>query len=337
MLRDGFRPMSSHPPIPAAFMRLDHLRVLRISGAEAAAFLQGQLTCDVLAVPVQAVTLGAWCSAKGRALATFLLGNQGGDGGDYFLVLPAELAEPVAKRLSMFVLRAKARVELLPTAVFGLVGTEAAPVGLHLFGGLPQGIWEHVGNAGAQLVRVPDSVGCARWLALVAADQVAQLEAAATEMPAAATTDAALWRWLELRAALPMVLAATQDKFVPQMINLEALGAVNFRKGCYPGQEVVARSQYLGKLKRRSLLAHAASGAVAGAGSDVHDANGASVGTVVNAEPVPAGWGAGLDLLIEVPLDAASRPLFLPPGIPLTLLDLPYDLPDNEVFVRPTL
>lgn len=319
-------------------LRLDHLRVLRISGADASSFLQGQLTCDVGALRPAAATLGAWCSAKGRALVSFLLTT---DGQDFRMVLPAELADAVKERLTMFVLRAKVRIDADEEVAFGLVGAAgAAPaVPVPLPGPWPQAVWERSAHDGVQWIRMPDAAGLARWLALVTPQQAAGLAGPAS----AAGAGAALWRWLEIRAGLPMVLAATQDKFVPQMINLEALDAVSFRKGCYPGQEVVARSQYLGKLKRRTFLAHAApagTGDVPGApvapGGDVFDAAGNPVGTVVNIEAAP-GAAAGFDLLVEVPVEAAAHPLFLAGSVALTQLELPYPLPDNEVFVRPKL
>jgi folate-binding protein YgfZ len=139
-----------------------------------------------------------------------------------------------------------------------------------------------------------------------------------------------VWWWSEIMAALPTVFAATQEKFVPQMINFEVLGGVNFRKGCYPGQEVVARSQYLGKLKRRMQRAHvAASAAAVAAAADVFHADAEQpVGTVVLAAPAPRG---GTDLLFEAPIDRLqSGTLHLEgrAGPALALRGLPYDLFD---------
>ncbi|MCX8005374.1 MAG: folate-binding protein, partial [Burkholderiaceae bacterium] len=134
------------------------------------------------------------------------------------------------------------------------------------------------------------------------------------------------WWWTQIDAAIPQVFAATVERFVPQMINLDVLGAVNFKKGCYPGQEVVARSQYLGKLRRRMHLAHVAGETRAGA--DVFAAGSEQpVGTVVMAATAPQG---GMDLLFECPLDRLQDPLFAnaPQGPPLALRPLPYELVD---------
>ena len=135
----------------------------------------------------------------------------------------------------------------------------------------------------------------------------------------------AFW-WSEIDAGVPTVFPATQEKFVPQMINLEVVGGVSFSKGCYPGQEVVARSQYRGKLKRRMQLAHCAASAPAGA--DVFAAGDTEpAGTVVMAASAPDG---GFDLLIECPLEKTGAPLRLgsAEGPALALRTLPYELVD---------
>ena len=315
-------------PVPAdCLMRLDHLRVLALEGADTAAFLQGQLTCDVAALAPGRAGLGAWCSAKGRALASFVLWT---DGARHYLVLPEVLAAPIAKRLAMFVLRAKVRVSQADLACFGLRGAAAAPLLAGLLDRVPAAPWGQSSQGERQLVALPEAAGGPRWLLCLPAADLAGFDAASAALPRA---DAELWRWLDIRAGLPQVLPATQDKFVPQMLNLEALDGVSFRKGCYPGQEVVARSQFLGKLKRRTLLAHAAALPPA-AGSDVLDATGNPAGLVVNAAAAPTG---GSDLLVEVQLEGRAEPLRLPDGAELALSAPPYPLPDNEVFVRPRL
>jgi folate-binding protein YgfZ len=132
--------------------------------------------------------------------------------------------------------------------------------------------------------------------------------------------------WSEIDAAIPTVFAATQEKFVPQMINFELVGGVSFSKGCYPGQEVVARSQYRGKLKRRMQRGHSA--AATSAGADVFAAGEAeAIGNVVMAASDPEG---GCDLLFECTLEKAEAPLRLhsPDGPPIELRTLPYDIVD---------
>jgi len=140
---------------------------------------------------------------------------------------------------------------------------------------------------------------------------------------------APVWDWLRLNAGVPMLVAATQELFVPQMVNLEAIGGVNFQKGCYPGQEIVARSQYLGKMKRRMFLAHLDESAAPGDSLYSADLPGQATGTVVNAAPAP---GGGFDLLAVAQIESANTQtlhLKAESGAPLTLKPLPYALPDS--------
>ena len=308
-------------PAPSGF--LDSLAVLRVSGADARAFLDAQLTRNVPDAGSSGepgvASLAGYCSPKGRLLATFVTWS---DADGVSLVLSRDLAASIAKRLRMYVLRAKVTIDEAPDARLAGVEGRTLPTGEAL------DPWQ-VAVAGARtFVRFPDADGRPRLLRL----------ASGTDAPDAPIDDAA-WRWRDIRAGLPWVTAATQDRFVPQMLNLEAIGAVDFRKGCFPGQEVVARSQYLGKLKRRTALGVLAShDAAPAAGSDVWQAAGSeAVGVVVAAERGPDGRVA---LLAELPLalfDAPDLHVGTPDGPALTVEPLPYALPDNEVFVRPRL
>ncbi|MCA1978664.1 MAG: folate-binding protein, partial [Thiobacillus sp.] len=145
---------------------------------------------------------------------------------------------------------------------------------------------------------------------------------------AATPVGAPVWDWLRINAGIPMIVAATQEQFVPQMVNYEALGGVSFQKGCYPGQEIVARSQYLGKMKRRMFLAHVETPAAPGDSLYSDDLGGQASGTVVNAAPAPTG---GYDLLAVAQVESArSQQLHLgqPDGAALTLKTLPYSVPE---------
>lgn len=335
--------------VPAAWAHglyapLDHLGLIAVTGDDGADFLHNQLSNDVLHLPGDQARLAAYCSPKGRMLVNFLVWRQTGN---LFLQCPAALQAAVQKRLSMFVLRAKAKLNdaTAEWSQWGLAGSGAA-AWLKQHCAAPEVLLNTVWNThaahDATIIRVPDACGLPRWL-LIAPRSQARIIAdglSAAKLALAETTD---WRWLDLRAGLPAITATTQERFVPQMINYEALGGVDFKKGCYPGQEVVARSQYLGKLKRRMAIAHAALGEPPVPGSDVLEGDAAAaqpVGVVVNAERSPLG---GVDLLVELPLVAMeSATLFVKSAgdaatAPLELLELPYLLPDNEVFVRPRL
>ena len=308
--------------------RIDELGVIAVHGDDAVSFLQGQLTNDTAGLAPDRVQLSGYCTAKGRLLAVF---EQWRDGGTIYLQLPADLVVAIAKRLSMFVLRAK--VQLVDASAqwctFGLLGPGSADLIERAFGACPAIGASCIAGA-ARISRLGDgSRSSERFMIRSRIEDAGMVEAA---LAGAAAVDSGVWWWSEVDAARSRVFAATQDAFVPQMINLEVLGGVNFRKGCYPGQEVVARSQYLGKLRRRMSLGHVegvgdnALGAAIRAGSDVQiDGQSEPAGRVVMAAQAP---GGGIDVLFECPvdrLDAGARRIG---GAVPTLRTLPYELVD---------
>lgn len=303
---------------------LDELGVIAVDGAAAAAFLQAQLSNDSRALDAQAVQLNGYCTPKGRLLAVF---DQWRDGDRHLLQLPREILAPLVKRLSMFVLRAKVTLvdDSAQWATLGLLGPGARLLLARVFGSAPAA-GESAAIADLRVSRLPDGTRAVERFVLRGAP--ARIAALRGELGAAGV-GSGVWWWSQIDAARPTVVAATQDAFVPQMINLEVLGGVNFKKGCYPGQEVVARSQYLGKLRRRMHLAQVDGGA-ARAGADVCAAGAAEpVGRIVLAAAAP---GGGMDLLFEAPVEhLAERQLQLDAaagGAPLRLRALPYPLVD---------
>jgi folate-binding protein YgfZ len=267
---------------------LDHLGVLRFIGEDAGRFLQGQLSCDVESVSGHSSSYGAYCSPKGRMLANFLLWREEAD---FLMALSRELVSTVQRQISKYVLRSKVKIADASGSIVlaGAAGARAGRTLAAMFGELPTKPHE---------VRTVAAVGTAvklsdgrLFLALTT-----PLEGR-TEL-----ADARIWRWLEIRAGLPLVTAATQDQFVPQMANLELIGGVSFEKGCYTGQEVVARAQHLGKVKRRMFLANVTAPAQPGDALYSDDLGDQASGMVVNAEASPDG---GHDLLAVV--QAASR------------------------------
>jgi len=264
--------------------------VIRARGADAAKFLQGQLTNDVVAVGSGRARLAGFCSAKGRLQASFVVWRAGSD--ELLLACPAGLLAPTLKRLSMFVLRAQCKLSDASEeiALWGLAGAAAeAQLG-------DAAAWDKRERDGATLIRLPDAEGMAR--ALWAAPAGVEPAPAA----AGATLSLEAWRWLEVRSGIVTIEAATVDRFVPQMVNFELVGGVDFQKGCYPGQEVVARSQYRGTTKRRTFLFEGET--VARAGQDVYaeGTEGEPAGTVANAAASPDGRGGSA--LVEVRLAA---------------------------------
>jgi tRNA-modifying protein YgfZ len=330
---------------------LGSLGLIFAHGDEAEAFLQGQLTNAVSALGANDAQWNGYCSPKGRLLATFLIWRATIDGNHGFLMaLSRDIQAAVQKRLTMFVMRSKCKLEDV-TARFALLGVADAASLSHFaqdahgmgifsqsipkrpFHALLQGAW-----TGGSLVALADG----RTLACVPAQALA---AQATHPSLAQGTGA--WARVGIRAGVPVINAALQDQFVPQMVNYELLGGVDFKKGCYPGQEVVARSQYLGKLKRRMFLATVAARDVAD-GTKLFSGTGDERGQVVNAatlfdtmvDSTVDSIVDGTVLLAELPTDALSAPIHLraADGPTLALQPLPYEVPlENTAFKRPKL
>ena len=302
---------------------LGHWGVIRARGADAAAFLHGQLTNDVQALDACRAVLAGYCSAKGRLLASFVVWRPAAD--EFLLACSADLLAATLKRLRMFVLRAKCQLDDA-TAEVPLTGLAGPAAAAWLGDAAPAAVWSRTSHDGAGAIRLPDAAGVPRFL--LTGPPPADLP----PLPPGA------WRWLEVESGVPTIEQATVDAFVPQMLNYEVLGGIDFRKGCYPGQEVVARSQYRGTLKRRSFLFEIAAAAGIQAGQEVfHTADPAQpAGQVVNAAPEPRAaegqspatrWLALVELKFAL-LDAAgSWHLGAPGGPPLRQVALPYALP----------
>jgi folate-binding protein YgfZ len=302
--------------------------IIAVSGEEAASFLHKQLTNDVEHLGLAEVRLAGYCTPKGRLQATFLMWR---NADSVFLQLPRELQAALQKRLSMFVMRAKAKLaDATPESILGFGGAKAAAALEKLFGALPPAPYSKLDHDLGTLIRLADAFGAPRyqWLATNEAAQQAW-PALATELTVGGD-DA--WRLSAIHAGVPEITLKTQEQFVPQMVNFELLGGVNFKKGCYPGQEIVARSQYLGKLKRRTALASIA-GASAQAGDEVFAVADPDqpCGMVVNAAP---NGDAGVDVLVEMKLAALDQGdvrLGSAQGAPLRFQAMPYPLDALEL------
>jgi folate-binding protein YgfZ len=305
---------------------LADMGLISARGADALSFLHNQLTNDVEHLPESDARWFGYCSPKGRLLGA-MLGWREADG--LQLLLPRPQTEPVRRRLSMFVLRAKARLEdasegMRLLGIGGSAGTQAlAALGLAPPGPMQVARRDALTVVGLPAVALrPGDAPVQRWVLALPADSLDAVWQALGETlaPVASTT----WRWIEVRSGVPRIVAGAVEQFVPQMVNLELVGGVSFTKGCYPGQEVVARSQYLGKLRRRMFLART-SGAIPDPGTDVLPAAGGEpVGQVVVAAPAPDG---GVDLLFEARTDALVEARPCVNGAPLSLQPLPYAVP----------
>ena len=285
--------------------------LVRARGADAGKFLQGQLTNDVLSLDARSARLAGFCSAKGRLQASFVVWRDADDG--YLLACASDLLAATVKRLSMFVLRAQCKLSDAGSELAwrGAVGDAA----LAWTGS--SGNWSRSDRDGVTAIRLPDAAGVPRALLVCAA------ASADTALPSA-DLSSDVWRWLEVQSGIVTIEAGTVDRFVPQMINFELVGGVDFQKGCYPGQEVVARSQYRGTTKRRTFLFD--SDVPASVGQDVYStcAPGEPAGVVANAAPRPGSPGGSA--LVEIRLAALEGELHLGAldGPSLRRVDLPY-------------
>ncbi|MGZ5041570.1 MAG: CAF17-like 4Fe-4S cluster assembly/insertion protein YgfZ [Usitatibacter sp.] len=277
---------------------LSHNALLGVTGDDAEAFLQGQFTNDVKALGVGEAQWNGWCSPKGRLLATFLLLRRA-DG--FLAMLPAEIAASVTKRLAMFVLRSKVKIQDVSAQYerIGIAGPGAAPLVSRYWGSTPA-VMGSVEKDGATCI----SLGGDRFVTLVPPDAAPAFRKLFGGDWQHGGADA--WEWTSIQAGFPTVVAATQDAFVPQMANFELVGGVSFKKGCYPGQEIVARTQYRGILKRRMALAHVEGADRPHPGESVYSSAFAdqSAGTIVNAAPAP---GGGFDALVVAQLEALAK------------------------------
>lgn len=229
---------------------LSYLGLIEVQGEDATTFLQGQFTNDLLSLTEQESQLSGFCNPQGRLLALFRIIRHNNS---YLLQLPRDLLPAILKRLSMFVLRAKVTLtDATDNWVrFGLFGASADDVVAQQFGITAPAENKVAALAEGMLLRLPGATP--RFEFVVTKDAATQLwQQLSTSARPVAT---AHWRLAELRAGEPSIVTATSQEFVPQMVNLQAVHGVNFKKGCYPGQEIVARMQYLGKLKRRMFLA----------------------------------------------------------------------------------
>ena len=311
---DDNRGMNTSLSIGGA-VELSHWGVIRARGAEAPKFLHSQLTNDLLSLSPSRAQLAGFCSAKGRLQASFVAWKS--NAGDVLLACSASVLPATLKRLSMFVLRAQCRLsDATPELrLWGLAGAAAR----QYVEGLA--VWGQQERQGATIIRLPDAAGLLRCVSVGPAPD---------HSPSSAppVLSLAQWRWLEVQSGVPLVELATVEQFVPQMLNFELIGGVDFQKGCYPGQEVVARSQYRGTLKRRMFLFDI-DGAAAAGQEVFHDADLAQpAGMVVNAAPHPSQGGSSA--LVEIKLAAlANGALHLGSGDGprLRLVDLPYAVP----------
>ncbi|WP_273429920.1 folate-binding protein YgfZ [Chitinibacter tainanensis] len=295
---------------------LSHFGLIRFQGEETQPFLQGQLSSDIRALPAGGIQYSSYSTPKGRMQATFMVIRHGDE---YLLQLDQAILPALQKRLSMFILRSKTKASTAEElGQIGVAGPHAQAILSGLFGTLPA-TFSSAMHGDVQLIALENQ----RYQLLAPASA---LPALWEQLRAAGATPAgtAVWTLSEIQAGVPWVTAATQEEFVPQMANLELIGGISFTKGCYPGQEIVARTQYLGKLKRRMFRMQVDCDS-ATAGMDVFSSemNGQASGKILLAAPSPTG---GMEVLVVAQIASLEHGLHLGAvdGPALHNLPLPY-------------
>ncbi|MBP9683458.1 MAG: folate-binding protein YgfZ [Rhodoferax sp.] len=295
---------------------LAQLGIIKVEGDDAAKFIHGQLTHDFVLLGLDQARLAAFCNAKGRMQASFIGFKRSPT--EIFLVCSRDILSATLKRLSMFVMRAKARLSDASDdyAVYGLAGNAIESIAA-----CADSAWSKADIGHVNLICLYPADGVRRALWVAPRNEPAPLGTALNEQD---------WAWTDVRSGIAMVTAPIVEAFVPQMLNYESVGGVNFKKGCYPGQEVVARSQFRGTLKRRAFLVHSDQSLKAGDEVFQPGDDEQPCGMVAQAASVPAGLAAsGFDAIVSLQISAAQASelhLGSPGGPRLSLLPLPYPL-----------
>jgi len=300
---------------------LSHLSLLQISGEDAVTFLQGQITNDIQLLNGHNSQYAGYCNPKGRLLALFLAFAHNNH---FYLQFHGALLAPIMKRLSMYVMRSKVIITDVTANMpcMGVAGMDAEANLQSIFGQVPNQAHGLVSAKNSVIVRMPGTMP--RYQVFTDAEHAPDIwrQLQQTHKPVGKPC----WDWLEIQAGIPEISPATQEQFVPQMINLDALDGINYKKGCYTGQEIVARTHYLGKVKRRTQLAHIVTNEAPQAADELFGNNAEVAGQLVRVAASPH---SGFDVLAEVRLESLEAgPIRwkTAEGPVLELLKLPYTL-----------
>jgi tRNA-modifying protein YgfZ len=310
------------------FADLSHQGMIAVHGAEAESFLQGQLSNDIRQVDEGHSQLSSYCSPKGRMLASFRVFRRGDT---YYLRMPASLVDSTLKRLRMFVLRAQVTLDDASNTFvqIGVTGPGAPDQLMEFFGVLPEAVDDAVQAKDCTLIRVPGAHS--RYEIYGPLESMRKLWD--TLNVRSAPVGSTAWALLDIMAGIPVIYPATADAFVPQMANMQLIGAVNFKKGCYPGQEVVARTQYLGKLKRRMYLGRVSTEQTPAPGDELFSpgtGDEQSTGRIVDARPHPDGGYALLAVVQIASAEGDTLHYGALDGPAVELLALPYPFQETE-------
>lgn len=317
----GEASLAAPPAKPAcAVVPLTQFGLIRFGGPESVAFVHGQVSGDIKRLAEGEAQYTSYSTPKGRMLASFLALREGED---VLLALPRALQAAVQKRLSMYVLRSKTQaVDINQSCVLiGLLGEQASAVASRVFANIPAENMQSSPQAEGRLLKLADD----RYLAYVSLEMAPRLWAA-LEAAGAQAQAANAWTLADVRAGVAWVQQATQEEFVPQMANMDLIGGISFKKGCYPGQEIVARMHYLGKLKRRCYRFSSSEPLTAGQPVYSPEMQGQASGLVALVAAVETGWEA----LVVVQTSSLAHGLHVgsETGPSLQLESLPYVIPE---------
>ncbi len=299
---------------------LSHMRLFKVSGDDAQSFLQGQLTNDIRNVDAEHHQLSAHCNPKGRMMFMMrLFAREDG----YYLSIPQELADHALKRLRMFVLMSKVTIDEISDQWLhiGIAGDNAKSLITRI---LSTPSLNKDETSQGQHGTVLTLSGPHRYELIISTEIAESIASELTEHAKPVGKDC--WDYLDIESGIPSLTTATVEAFVPQMTNMQVVNGVSFTKGCYTGQEVVARMQYLGKLKRRMYRCHIDSTTAPKAGDEIESpdsTSGQGAGKVVTVASSPQG---GYEMLAVIEVNSAEAGSASINGTTLTIKELPYSL-----------
>jgi hypothetical protein len=302
---------------------LSHLALIRVNGADAAEYLNGQFTTDVRRLQPHSSQLSAYCEPQGRTLAVFRAMRRHDE---FWLCLPENLRDVMINRLRKFVLRARATVNAADDLILiGLAGSGAEQILARVDLVAPQDVASS--RDGMTILRAPGQWPRYEIIASVEQAKTLWQELSRRCVP----TGSSVWRWHDIQAGIPSVFSQTAEHFVPQSLNLDLLGGIDFAKGCYPGQEIIARVRFRGRIKQRTYRAWVDLENEPRPGDSLYSPDypsGQAAGTVLDAQAAPEG---GCDLLAVIAISVAGGELHIGQidGPTLESRPLPYLLTDT--------
>ncbi len=306
---------------------LSNLGLIKASGEDAFNFLHGQFTNDLNLVSENKSQLSSYCNPKGRMLSIFriFLWNN-----DYFLLIPRDVIEVSLKKLTMFKLMAK--VDLADVSdefsIFGLAGPDSNTALKDNNFPVPDQIGQSIQHNGTTIIRIPSE--SSRFLFISKPENAITIQKLLSENSTPATSN--MWELHDIQCGIPQVTAETIEAFIPQMVNLELIGGVNFQKGCYPGQEIVARTHYLGKPNRRMYRIYINSSKPPKPGVNIFSEKDGEqpVGKIVSAQSSNENTCEALTVLRTEKENADDLHLESLSGPKVSITTLPYSLENND-------